>query len=553
MAIYARVSTEHEAQLSALDNQIQYYDDFLAKHPDWILYERYIDEGISGTSIKKRKNFMRMMEDAKNGCFDLIITREVSRFARNTVDTLQETRKLKKLGVEVHFTEDNIWTFNDEDGELKLTLMATLAQNESKKTSQRVKAGQQISFKNGVFYSHGLLGYDYNKLTKEVTVNEVEAETVRFIFSSYLKGNGCDKIKYQLEENGYLTAKGLKKWSVSSIIRILQNSFYCGIIVYRKCYIPDYLEQKAKRNNGEVEQVIVDSKYPILISKEDFAKVQKMIADNSLHITENKKVGCGVPQSIWSKKMVCSCSSSFNKKVYHKHPDKDTTFCYQCYAQKNFGSAKTRLKKGLDITDACDVSLVQEWKLELMANVLFDTIWSDKESIIEIANNLIDETIKEEGGNNEIDTELKYYARKLETNNNKSEKLLEMYLSGNMIKKEDYLIKKQEIDKTNDDLNKKLEELESKRGIPKETLKERLVNLKQIIANKLKWNENVVPEELVDNFVEKITVYNDRFEWKLNYLNDIIDVDVNGRQNSSKLNLYVNSIASRTLQWHKLY
>lgn len=138
VAIYARVSTEHEAQLSALENQVQYYDDILKKNPDWILYDRYIDEGITGTSTKKRKNFMRMMENAKAGKFDLIITREVSRFARNTVDTIQETRKLKKIGVEVYFTEDNIWTFNDEDGELKLTIMATLAQNESKKTSQRV-------------------------------------------------------------------------------------------------------------------------------------------------------------------------------------------------------------------------------------------------------------------------------------------------------------------------------------------------------------------------------------------------------------------------------
>lgn len=180
VAIYARVSTEHEAQLSALDNQVQYYDEILKKNPDWIFYDRYIDEGLSGTSTKKRKNFMRMMEDAKAGRFDLIVTREVSRFARNTVDTLQETRKLKKIGVEVYFIDDNIWTFNDEDGELKLTIMATLAQNESKKTSQRVKAGQLISFQNGVFYGTGnILGYD--KVGKDLIINEDQAEIIRFI------------------------------------------------------------------------------------------------------------------------------------------------------------------------------------------------------------------------------------------------------------------------------------------------------------------------------------------------------------------------------------
>ena len=152
VAIYARVSSAHEAQLSALENQVQYYDEILAKHPEWHLYDKYIDEGITGTSTKKRKNFLRMMKDAEEGRFDLIITREVSRFARNTVDTLQETRNLKKIGIEVWFTEDNIWTLNDEDGELRLTIMATLAQNESKKTSMRVKAGQMISYKNAVPY-----------------------------------------------------------------------------------------------------------------------------------------------------------------------------------------------------------------------------------------------------------------------------------------------------------------------------------------------------------------------------------------------------------------
>ena len=171
VAIYARVSTEHEAQISALGNQIQYYDEKLKQHPDWTLVERYIDEGITGTSIHKRPNFLRMLKDAESGKFDLIVTREVSRFARNTVDTLQETRKLKKMGVEVYFTEDNIWTFKDDDGELKLTIMATLAQNESKKISQRVKAGQQITFQNGVFYGNGnILGYD--KVGKDMVINE---------------------------------------------------------------------------------------------------------------------------------------------------------------------------------------------------------------------------------------------------------------------------------------------------------------------------------------------------------------------------------------------
>lgn len=210
VAIYARVSTEHEAQISALGNQIQYYDEILKTHQDWQLISRYIDEGITGTSTRKRPNFMRMINDAEKGHFDLIVTREVSRFARNTVDALQEIRKLKKIGVEVYFTEDNIWTFNDDDGELKLTLMATLAQNESKKLSQRIKAGQTITFQNGVFYGNGnILGYD--RVGKNAVINEEQAEIVRYIYSEFLKGKGTTEIATSLEKQGALTSTGLEK------------------------------------------------------------------------------------------------------------------------------------------------------------------------------------------------------------------------------------------------------------------------------------------------------------------------------------------------------
>ena len=358
VAIYARVSTEHEAQLSALENQVQYYDDILKKNPDWILYDRYIDEGITGTSTKKRKNFMRMMEDAKAGKFDLIITREVSRFARNTVDTIQETRKLKKIGVEVYFTEDNIWTFNDEDGELKLTIMATLAQNESKKTSQRVKAGQMISFQNGVFYGSGnILGY--NKVGQNLEVNKEQAEIVRYIYSEYLNGKGTVKI-----------ADDLTKKSVPTST---------GTIVYRKSYIPDYLEQKAKINYGEVEKVVVAGRHEPIISKEDFKKVQQIMDSHSRPIKLGRKQALGVPKNIWSKKLVCECGSNFNRKIYHKNKN-DTTYCYICYNKKN--RPKNRFK------DSCDMGQVPEWKLQYMAEAIFRNLTQNSDNRRELAERL---------------------------------------------------------------------------------------------------------------------------------------------------------------------
>ena len=218
VAIYARVSTEHEAQIAALENQLDWYKPYLAAHPDWVVVEWYVDEGITGTSAEKRPEFMRMIEDAKKHKFDLILTREVSRFARNTVDTLQYTRMLKEHSVEVYFINDGIKTF-DGDGELRLALMATLAQDESRKTSIRVKSGQQTSMDNGVYYGNGnILGYDRveqllpdKSKTVDFLINPEQAETVRMIYDMYLAGYGLVKIKDEMERRGRKTSQGMDK------------------------------------------------------------------------------------------------------------------------------------------------------------------------------------------------------------------------------------------------------------------------------------------------------------------------------------------------------
>lgn len=514
VAIYARVSTEHEAQISALGNQIQYYDEKLKQHPDWTLVERYIDEGITGTSIHKRPNFLRMLKDAESGKFDLIVTREVSRFARNTVDTLQETRKLKKMGVEVYFTEDNIWTFKDDDGELKLTIMATLAQNESKKISQRVKAGQQITFQNGVFYGNGnILGYD--KVGKDMVINEEQAKTVRLIFDLYLKGYGSKKIKYELEKLGRVTSTGLNRWSESYIIRVLRNSFYCGTIVYRKQFVPDYLEQKHKKNNGEVEQVIVEGRHTPIISKEVFEKVQEKLKDNAkLIVSSNTSRGIGNrgKESIWGKKLVCKCGSSFNRKIYHKHKD-GNTWCYQCYKQIQTGTIQTRLNKGLSIEGICDSKMIPEWKLNMMSQRIFDNIWKDKDVILEITNNYLDNAIKkinDEDDPNELDL-----LRKRKDNiNGKLNRLLDSYLN-EIISKDDFVEKRKELEKEIKDVNELITELE-KKPVAKNTLIDKLNSLKKNIEINLNFDKDRISDELIDALVKKIIVFNNRFEWKLN-------------------------------------
>ena len=287
VAIYARVSTEHEAQLSALENQMDWYKPILEARPDWTLTAQYIDEGITGTSAEKRPRFMQMIEDARQRKFNMIITREVSRFARNTVDTLQYTRLLKEYGVEVFFINDNIKTF-DGDGELRLTIMATLAQDESRKTSIRVKAGQQTSMQNGVFYGNGnILGYD--RVGKEMVINPEQAKTVRMIYDMYLSGMGVTAIQYELEKAGRLTAMGKERWFSSYIAKMLRNSFYCGIITYHKEYTPDFLKQKKIKNYGDMEYVQVQGTHEPIVTVEEYEQVQKLMDAKSVVLKNHNK------------------------------------------------------------------------------------------------------------------------------------------------------------------------------------------------------------------------------------------------------------------------
>ena len=514
VAIYARVSTEHEAQLSALENQVQYYDEILSKHPDWVLYDKYIDEGITGTSTKKRPNFLRMMEDAKDGKFDLIITREVSRFARNTVDTLQETRKLKKMGVEVYFTEDNIWTFNDDDGELKLTLMATLAQNESKKTSTRVKAGMQIAFQNGIIMGTGnILGY--LKINKnKIVVDEDQAETVKFIFKEYINGKGTTAIARELSRKQIPTSTGLGTWSPSYITRVLRNPFYCGTIIYRKQYVPDYLEQRRVKNNGNVEQVIVEGNYEPIISKEDFEKAQKILDSHSKAIKIGLRHAQGVPRSMWSKKLICECGSTFNRRTYHVNK-KGTTYSYECYKRKN------------SLEKECNVKGVQEWKLDYMAKHIFTCLAENKENREELTKVLMEGVKIEENEEKIINNEIKRYKKLIDEESEKLDRLLNMYLEEtiNMSTFEEFHKKHESKIETYkveiDELEKKLKRLE-----PIEVKKEMAMkSIKKI----LDIGYNGVDERLIEEVVEKVIVHEKYFEWKLNFSDETFKIKITGK------------------------
>ncbi len=517
VAIYARVSTEHEAQISALDNQVQYYSEILGRHPEFELYDRYIDEGITGTSVNKRPSFLKMMDDAKQGCFDLIITREVSRFARNTVDTLQETRKLKAMGVEVWFTEDNIWTMDDSDGELRLTIMATLAQNESKKTSMRVKAGQMISFKNGVPYGNGnILGYDKLPNHGGYVINKEQAETVRMIYDLYLSGKGLRAIQFELEQNGRKTATGLSKWSCSNIGRILKNPFYCGIVEYRKQYVPDYLQQKKINNHGAVERIRVKGSHEPLITEEEFEKVQARISANVQPANSKaKKTGLKEHADVWGNKLICCCGRRLNRVKYHTTKNGDTKFAYQCASQKETGSVKTREKKGLSLDGVCRSQFVQAWKLEVQASVIFADFFNNKGAVLKLANSLFEENKQVIGKESNQKKELAKLNKEIDGIKAKIDKLLDLRLSDE-IDQEDYSRKREELNALYTQSEERITEILNCQDI-EDDIEARVRAMKEVIEGERDFDFSRIPEEIIDAFVEKIVVHEDYLEWHLKF------------------------------------
>ena len=511
VAIYARVSTEHEAQINALENQIQYYNNILAQHPEWELVGRYVDEGITGTSVKKRKNFLRMMEDAKNGMFSLILTREVSRFARNTVDTLQETRKLKSYGVEVYFTEDNIRTSDDTDGELRLTLMATLAQNESKKTSVRVKAGQKISFENGVLYGNGnILGYD--RVGRELVVNPEQAETVKMIFNMYHDGVGCKQIAYELEKRGRITSTGLTHWQPGTISRLLRNSFYCGKIVYRKQYVPDYLEQKKINNYDEVDKIEIMGKHEPIISEELFNDCQRRLDAKTVNRLRGKHA-INPPKSAYARILKCQCGSNFERRKWHKYKDGRIRYGFECYKQKNHGSYRTRLKKGLDTTGCCTTKMFPEWKLKIVAHWLFNDLWKERDKIINRAIEMLNATIKDENVVDYTD-EVKELNKKRKKYEEKLSNLVELRVEGD-ISKEVYEEKKGAFKKQIEYIDSELLKRDVKNSAIVSNVKTQIQLLTDLLEKKYDVISGDIPEDIVETFIDQIVVHDDYFEWRL--------------------------------------
>ena len=277
-AAYARISTDHEDQLTSCETQVEYYTSYIKERPDLEFVEIYTDEGITGTSIRRREGFKRMISDALDGKIDLIITKSVSRFARNTVDLLSTIRLLKEHGVEVFFERENICTFNAR-GELLLSIMASIAQEESRSISENCKWGQRRRFAEGKFsvpYKR-FLGYDRGE-NGELVINEKQAAIVRRIYDMFLQGRTTYAIAKALTEDKIPTPGGKEVWSKNVIKSILTNEKYKGDALLQKVYTVDYLTKRKKKNTGEITQYYAEGSHEAIIPPHIFDEVQEIFA-----------------------------------------------------------------------------------------------------------------------------------------------------------------------------------------------------------------------------------------------------------------------------------
>ena len=327
VAAYARVSTDSDEQFTSYEAQIDYYTRFIQEHSEWTFLTVYTDEGISGTNTKKRDGFNQMITDALAGKIDLIVTKSVSRFARNTVDSLVTVRKLKERGIEIFFEKEGIWTL-DSKGELLITIMSSLAQEESRSISENVTWGQRKRFADGKVsmpYKQ-FLGYEKGEGGVPV-INEKEAMIIRLIYRLFLDSKTPAGICRQLETEGVLTPSGKQTWNVSTVKSILCNEKYKGDALLQKKFTVDFLTKKMKHNEGEVPQYYVEGSHPAIICPEEFDKVQAEIA-------RRKTLGRSYSgSSVFSSKLICAdCGGYYGPKVWHS-TDKYRRVIWRCNAK----------------------------------------------------------------------------------------------------------------------------------------------------------------------------------------------------------------------------
>ena len=535
VCFYGRVSTQHEAQINALDNQLQWYESVLKDHPNWEKVKVYVDKGISGTQAKKRHGFMQMIEDASKGMFDLVCTREVSRFARNTLDSLDYTRRLKNMGVEVFFYNDNIWSC-ESDGELRLTIMSAMSQEESKHISDRVLAGHKTSREKGVLFGNGnILGYRLvkGKTSVENTyeIIEEEAETVRMIYDLYLAGLGGKVISSKLIVLRRKKAGGGYNWEAADVHRILNNKTYAGYIGYNKSYTTSFLEHTRINISDKSQYEYIKGNFEPIIPEDKWQRVQALKLKKTVH-TGKRKQGKPLSKDKWRKHLVCECGSTYKKYRWRVNKKSgEEVNGYQCRNQVRNRKKSFHIENGLDATGFCGVPSICEWKLDYMAKSIFQRLWENQNnSIMEIVGNIEENYVEEKGEHSER-YEAEKLQRELERLQKRKNNLVDMRL--------DELIDETQYQKKYNLITGRIEEVEislqkmqadGKEIEPVDISKE-VERIKEYLDKACDLKQKMVREELIDAVVERITPTEEGvFKWYLRDENYDIEMEFQEEQ-----------------------
>ena len=435
VAAYCRVSTDKDDQINSFESQKSYFERHISINPDWEMTGVYADEGLTGTSTKKRKAFNQMIADAHSGKFDLILTKEVSRFARNTVDTLQYTRELKALNIGVKFLLDNIYTL-DPDAELRLTIMASLAQEESRKTSERVKWGQKRQMEKGVVFGRNMLGYDV--INGAMHINPEGAEIVRLIFHKFVfEKKCCYAIARELREAGYKTVSGNAIWSNTVIQKVLRNEKYCGDLIQKKTYTPDYLTHSKKYNHGEEDFVTIKNHHEPIIEREVWNTAQEELLKRAPGDSVTPKHSNRYPLS--GKIFCASCGRHFVSRT-KKRKDKSIYKAWRCLSAARYGTEKSDAA-GNKI--GCVVSAqIRDEDFMLIIQRITESLKINREAVVRGISDALETVLSNKYDNRTDKSEI---SKKIENIKGKAERLLDLYLSGDL-SKEGYRAKKAEYD-----------------------------------------------------------------------------------------------------------
>ena len=435
VCFYARVSTDKDEQLNSLDNQVGYFENFINENINWEYAGQYIDEGISGKSVEKRASFLKMIDDAKQNKFDLIITKEISRFSRNTLDSIKYTQELLNYGVGVFFQSDNINTLYP-DSELRLTIMASIAQEEVRKLSERLRFGYKRSIEKGRVLGQNNI-YGYHKADGKLTIVEEEAAVIRKIFNMYIEGKfGVRRIARELEKQGIVSPNTGKMFGSDSIKQFILNPKYKGFYCSGKTISIDYKQNKRIRQDESEWNVYKDDAIPAIVSEEVWNKANAIYKQRGEKSKGNEQAY--INRYIFSGKLTCADHGT----SYHRHIYKSKK-----RGEQEVWNCKLYRQKGK--IDGCDSPTIYTTELQEILNNVYKTIYDGKDTAI---NGLIKLYSNENSPEISYDDEINNNNSKIAKLKQKKEQILDLVLEN--------LLPRQDFKSQNDRLNSGIEKLE---------------------------------------------------------------------------------------------